>query len=1419
MASSRSSPSNSPARVSRAPTPSSPHVTTHPDLVALLESSDEDEAILRPRGRFAARMHAQAAKELQSESEDEEDDATDVLKPANIPKKTLENDREASLENQDEYDDDDEVVKPRPRKLQSRRQRSTMPESRPQEPAGSSPGLFVSPSKPRSPTAGSDAGHGSDSDDGLPSTTNLAKNARLLAFNAKKRQEREAREAEEARRRAERLAAQQPIDDDIMSVDEEDSNISDDDGGRRLTQSGAPRPTRKASKKALEEMNRETQRLTRSLQLAHEAKVKKKITKATLFERFNFKPQGGPETPSVAAALPPSSSRPASPASHRHTDAEDKDSDTPPSSPPAPAVNAPGSEKDARLSHSESAGLVAADDLIEQDENGELPTLEAALDAATAKKHLDKGKGKATAANLEVVGQQPQALPKVKRNLRVKLPPIQANTVSLTLDDDDDDDDLKIQTTHKSKLDAIFARVPVNQAKESRPLQNLRKLAHIDDPERKVAPPSGKNSNLQKQPPAMTSGELEMSLLQRARLQAKIERDRHLELLRSKGIHVQTTEEREKEIAQVEDIVARARKEAEELMQREREDAKADRKARREAGEADPLGWDDSDDSGDDYQEDVEEADIELSGSEDEEDAQADGAEDVAMDAEDEEEEKDGHQADPAGVMFDDLAESAEESDGEAAEQQSGDQDSDDEEVVASRQPARHRPKKLVTIISDDEDEEEEVQQHVEATPRPKTKFFKSPSALNAGSPQVPTSVLRSATKTFIPGLPVPLAGPAGLGLTQIFAGTMDDSQPSGSMMGSPSQPMPTFEQASQPIPNFGAEKFPDSNFSQTAQEVGDDMILDSQPTGHETQEPETQGVQLGFSQSQMHGFDSLLQENHDATQTSELIEPTQDGGFQNFSPLKKRFVEPPTSTVETVKVDESQGDTAQAESPLVRRTGKLRRKADLLAAAAAAPAGPTASAASDHKADGMKSLETDEFGFGTVAASATAFAVMKEAAAKQKKAKAEAAFDKKKSKARDMVEDQAEESEDEYAGLGGADGEDDSDDDDQSVKEMLDDETKTNEVDERKLAAFYADRERAADEKQVDKLFHDITSGMLRRKRNGDWDDLSDEDDRGEARRRAKRRQFAKMQRALFADERISKVAENPRNQAFLRTIEDHGSDDDMDFIFAPPPLPAAPSQEASQELVRQPEPTTIPDSQPQQQQGVTAAAAPPENPRRTKEGKRPSNIGDIRESLSNLLDEPSLNSSSVIPATELGSDDDDDEAEIDETTAARPASSRSSSNKENRNPRRRVGGHAHIVDRITLKRNSSSNVSTSTSDRLAFAATAPSSSSSNSGFKVPALLRRATTNNSLVSGTATSSSNLSTTTSTTAGGGDDANQVKRSTTTTSKRSGINYFARENERRAALAENERRREAKKWKGAEGRSKVVGGLFGAGKFE
>lgn len=339
-----------------------------------------------------------------------------------------------------------------------------------------------------------------------------------------------------------------------------------------------------------------------------------------------------------------------------------------------------------------------------------------------------------------------------------------------------------------------------------------------------------------------------------------------------------------------------------------------------------------------------------------------------------------------------------------------------------------------------------------------------------------------------------------------------------------------------------------------------------------------------------------------------------------------------------------------------------------------------------------------------------------------------------------------------------------------------------------------------------MQKLFKDITSGMLRRKRGADYD-LSDSDDGGEARQRRKRQQFAKMQKALYADERVKKIAENPGNQAFLRTIQDHASDDDMDFLDAAEEAVREDSQSQSQlgqDDVSRPQ-EVVPDSQPRTALGAAPDNRAPVNPRRTKGGKKPANIGEVRETLSNLLDEG--REMSVIPATEAGSDSEEGEEEV--TSSAR-------SDKENHEPNSRRGKQM-VVDRITLKRNSSSTMSKTDPSRLAFSA-----QSSSSSFKVPALLRRATTNSFKSGSSSSSTSNSSTGVSTpthgggSAGGfGDDA-KIKKAA---GKRSGINAFAREGERRAQLAESERRRQEKKVRGAERRIGVVGGLLGKGSFE
>ncbi|KAI0472725.1 hypothetical protein GGR56DRAFT_651629 [Xylariaceae sp. FL0804] len=224
--------------------------------------------------------------------------------------------------------------------------------------------------------------------------------------------------------------------------------------------------------------------------------------------------------------------------------------------------------------------------------------------------------------------------------------------------------------------------------------------------------------------------------------------------------------------------------------------------------------------------------------------------------------------------------------------------------------------------------------------------------------------------------------------------------------------------------------------------------------------------------------------------------------------------------------------------------------------------------------------------------------------------------------------------------------------------------------------------------------------------------------------------------------------------------------------------------------------------------------AARPPPNARRTKgaTASRPSSLTEVRKSLSSLLEEPNASvGSSVIPASEVGSDGEDDEHSHIH-------------NKENRR-----STTVPVVDRIALKRNASSLLSNSgtgasaSTSRLAFAAPSSSLASGSGSFKVPALLRRATAN-SLASSASASSSSLSTTArppttlNKAASFSEEGGKVLK-LKSAGRRSGINHLAREGERRAKVAEAERRREERKFKGAEGRGRLVGGLFGAGRFE
>ena len=170
-----------------------------------------------------------------------------------------------------------------------------------------------------------------------------------------------------------------------------------------------------------------------------------------------------------------------------------------------------------------------------------------------------------------------------------------------------------------------------------------------------------------------------------------------------------------------------------------------------------------------------------------------------------------------------------------------------------------------------------------------------------------------------------------------------------------------------------------------------------------------------------------------------------------------------------------------------------------------------------------------------------------------------------------------------------------------------------------------------------MEKLFKDLNNGGLRRKRGAEFD-LSDSDDDGEARRRAKRREFAKMRKALFENEKIGKIAEDPKKLAFLRAIEDREYDENyydlLDEAESSPPTNLDDTQDDDQTgngpHAEETNPTpALPTRQqrPLQDSVPDKTNRPAPRDRRSRAFRKPSTLAEIRASVSFLLDEPDAN------------------------------------------------------------------------------------------------------------------------------------------------------------------------------------------------
>jgi mediator of replication checkpoint protein 1 len=141
-----------------------------------------------------------------------------------------------------------------------------------------------------------------------------------------------------------------------------------------------------------------------------------------------------------------------------------------------------------------------------------------------------------------------------------------------------------------------------------------------------------------------------------------------------------------------------------------------------------------------------------------------------------------------------------------------------------------------------------------------------------------------------------------------------------------------------------------------------------------------------------------------------------------------------------------------------------------------------------------------------------------------------------KKTIAKDLIEEEAVESEDEWAGLGG-----ESDDEDGEAKDLegLVNDTSIEPSNAARIAQLFAKEEKARDEEIVNKILGDVTNGNWRRKRAGGILDLSDLEDDEDYIREREMREKARIAKMLESQS-LGTLASNTKAQAFLASIAD---------------------------------------------------------------------------------------------------------------------------------------------------------------------------------------------------------------------------------------------------------------------------------------
>lgn len=1306
------------ADIDNAPTPSPTSKNSTLNLKATAAGpfmdDSENEDVHSPSGRVADALHLHQ-NSSQTNSEDNEEDEGIVRRPqGRAARRMLNNDAPSPVVHNDS---EDELYSATPSNSASgRRRREAFERTASGSPLGSShrkgTGLFVSPTKT--------AVDNSDEDE-LPRPNKLAE------LVAQKRAERLAREAEKRKAEKDRKNnSQQESEHASSDLPEEVFEGSQEvpanpDIDRVL--SDAARPTRKASKKAMLEMERETQRLARQQALAHQIKVKKKFSTTDLFARFNFRqPQQQPNTAEKNSSSMPSSDG-IEPSPRRMEPLS-----TPPSSPPTPLDKQRLLVERGALAkmipvREDTLASIATGEEIE-----DLPEMEEIIKSSQHKKE-------------NVDDSEPQQV----AEHGAKIARWGKKSVPQTYRDEDSDDDLEVVQPLPKHLQ-VFDRIKPTKKQESHSnaIHTLRHLSHLGQVDAKPNRPTNVKPSIHPQV-------LEAQLRKKAREQAFEAQQERLAELKAKGIVIQTNEEKEKEAEEFENLLEKARLDAQTLR-------KAEKAAQKEAnGEANMEASDDETED-EDYYDGSEDEDV------GEEDPTAAGN-DLIDDAADESE---------ANEDIEEMLEEDTDDAGDVESQPKTAHDPGHETQPEDEQPKhvrKSRKSRKSHVIKDDEDDESDEDDELEMDEHAISPNLVSGTADNANQEDDPFAAF-------------------GFGAAKADANAMSATQAFNATMQAPSQdtqedsfdilrhvPPPSSFIAPPTLPTMESQILEDESQTQFATdrntEESQGVLLN-----WETQAPETPGP-------------SLVRKASGLSETPGW-EPTQDPGLPSPWTGARRGPLQRVPTIVSAAEDEHETQSTVvlrvSESPApqaISKRGRLQQRKRL------------AADESEDETEASMPLQKDAF---------------KEM--KRKRLDDLDANDRNEAKAemKRMMDDQAEESEDEYAGLGG-------DDTEMIAPETAEDQAMFDEsnidVDERAIAAHHAARERVAEEEATKKLYKDITTGALRRRQRDAWDFDEDEDDYMARKRQMRLREETRKRKLLLQDENVKDWAEKGKHSkgkdAFLKAIADDDDlepDDAVDLDDDEADTADQSTQQTQPEVDGVPLQEISNNKRPAEEDSVTTQQRPPAKQRRIKEVdaafSRPTSIGQVRESLSFLLDEPDQivvapsaldeDSDLEIEGGPAEHESDDDEVAAEESRQNDGGFAPNPKSVQDKalmppparlpGPQRRTAAKTAVVDRLSLKRGSSS--STSTDSRSAWSTGGSSSSS-----KTPSLLRRATTNLS-----ASGANERGVTTSSAASGGNDRGVTigGGARAGNNKKSSLAYQARAEERRTIVEASARRR-------------------------